>query len=460
VRALLAVELPLPVEVGFDLRLDGRVLGFSVIAAALAGLMASLLPALQASAPDLVPALKGDAPVSSGPGARWTLRDALVAGQMALTVVLLVVAGLLLRSLGASQRAEVGFRPEGLAVLSFDTDMVRYSTERGIQFWADTLERVRAMPGVVSAATASPTTPFEFNFSTTSLQVDIRSYPDNTRGEVIETRAVSPGYFDTLGIRLAEGRDFRESDRPGGPMVAVINQTMARQFWPGDSAVGHTVRNPATNTVYEIVGVVADHKNHGVLEAAAPFLHFGSSQAPRRYNALVVRATGDAGQLLATIRRELLQQEPGLVFLANGTMAENMAASLMPARVGAMLAGAFGGLATLLAAIGLYGVIAFSVARRTREIGVRIAVGATSRDVLALVLRQGLALAGAGIAVGAVLAGAASQALEAVLYGVSPLDPTAWATAVGALLAAAAVANLIPARRAMRVDPMRALRAE
>jgi predicted permease len=379
---------------------------------------------------------------------------------MALTVVLLVVAGLLMRSLGASQRAEVGFRSEGLAVLSFDTDMVRYSSERGVQFWGDALDRVRALPGVVAAATASPTTPFEINFNTTTLHIDTRNYPDATRGEVIENRAVSPGYFDTLGIRLVEGRDFSEADRPGAPMVAIVNQTMARQFWPGDSAVGHTIRNPATNIVYEIVGVVADYKNHGVLEAAAPFAHFASRQAPRRYNTLVVRASGDAGLMLASIRRELLQQEPGLVFMANATMADNMAASLMPARVGAMLAGAFGGLATLLAAIGLYGVIAFSVARRTREIGVRMAIGATSRDVLSLVLRQGLALAAAGIAVGAVMAGAASLALEAVLYGVSPLDPTAWAAAIGALLTAAAVANLIPARRAMRVDPMRALRTE
>jgi predicted permease len=447
------------VEVGLDLRLDGRVLGFAVVAAALAGLLASLLPAFQASAPDLVPALKGDAAVSRGLAGRWTLRDALVTGQMALTVVLVVVAGLLLRSLGASQRAEVGFRPAGLTVLSFDTDMVRYSPERCIQFWEQTLARVRTLPGLVSAATAS-TMPFEFNFNTTSLQIDTRSYPDNTRGEVIETRAVSAGYFETLGIQLLEGRDFQDSERQDGPMVAVINQTMARQFWAGDSALGHTVRNPATNTVYEIVGVVADHKNHGVLEADAPFLHFAASQAPRRYRTLVARASGDAGQLLAAIRRELLQQEPGLVFMANGTVAENMAASLLPARVGAWLATGFGALGTLLAAIGLYGVIAFSVTRRTREIGVRMAIGARPGRVLSMVLRQGFVLTGVGLAIGGALAAGAAVTLSGLLYGISPADPLAWSLAIVVLLLAAALANLVPARRAMRVDPMTALRTE
>lgn len=460
VRALLAIELPLPVQVGFDLRLDGRVLAFSVIAATTAGLLASLLPALQASAPDLVPALKGEAAISRGPAGRWTLRDTLAAGQMALTVVLLVVAGLLLRSLSASQRADVGFNPEGVAVLSFDTDMVRYPTERGVQFWTDTLARVRAMPGVVSAATASPTTPFEFNFNTSTYHVDVRSYPDTSRGEVIENRAVSPGYFETLGIRLIEGRDFQESDQPGAPPVAIVNRTMAQTFWPGTSAVGHTVRNPATGTAYEIVGVVADHKNHGVLESAAPFIHFASAQSPRRYNTLVARASGDPSPLLAAMRRELLQQEPGLVFMANSTMEDNMAAMLVPARVGATLAAAFGGLATLLAAIGLYGVIAFSVARRTREIGIRMAVGASARDVLTLVLRQGLVLALVGLAVGAVLGGAAASALSGLLYGITPFDPAAWGLAVLTLLVAAGLANLVPARRAMRVQPMVALRTE
>ena len=206
--------------------------------------------------------------------------------------------------------------------------------------------------------------------------------------------------------------------------------------------------------------MIADHKNHGVLEAAAPFLQFASAQSPRRYNTLVARASGDPSQLLAAIRRELLQQEPGLVFVSNSTMAENMAASLMPARVGAALAGAFGGLATLLAAIGLYGVIAFSVARRTREIGIRMAIGASARDVLTLVLRQGSVLALAGLAVGGVLAGAAASALSGLLYGITPFDPAAWGLAVLTLLVAAGLANFVPARRAMRVQPMAALRTE
>ena len=460
IRALLSVELPLPVNVALDLRLDLRVLGFAVAVAAVTGLLAGLLPALKASSPSLVADLRGDAPAARVAGCRWALRDGLVVAQVSLTVVLLVMAGLLLRSLGASQRADVGFRTENLAVLSFDTDMVRYPRDKGERFWQDVVGRVGAMPGVVSVATASPTIPFEFSFSQNELRIDNRSYPEGTRGEIVENRAVSAGYFDTLGVGVIDGRGFNEIDRPGAPRVAVVNATMARRYWPNESAVGHTFTVPTSGRSYQVVGVVADHKNHRVLEAPAPLVHFASAQEPTLYNTMLVRTAGDAGPVLASIRRELLALEPGLVFLNNGTMADNLAASLMPARVGALLATGFGALGTLLAAIGLYGVIAFSVARRTREIGVRMALGARPQGVLAMVLRQGFALVAAGMAVGGLLAAAVSRAVSGMLFGVSPLDPAAWGLARGTLLVAAAAANLVPARRAMRVDPVTALRTE
>ena len=259
---------------------------------------------------------------------------------------------------------------------------------------------------------------------------------------------------------MIDGRGFNEIDRPGAPRVAVVNATMARRYWPNESAVGHTFTVPTSGRSYQVVGVVADHKNHRVLEAPAPLVHFASAQEPTLYNTMLVRTAGDAGPVLASIRRELLALEPGLVFLNNGTMADNLAASLMPARVGALLATGFGALGTLLAAIGLYGVIAFSVARRTREIGVRMALGARPQGVLAMVLRQGFALVAAGMAVGGLLAAAVSRAVSGMLFGVSPLDPAAWGLALGTLLVAAAAANLVPARRAMRVDPVTALRTE
>lgn len=460
IRALLAVELPLPVEVAFDLRLDRRVLAFTALVAGGTGIIASLLPALKASAPNLSGDLRGETPSASVAGRRFVLRDVLVVTQVAFTAVLLVVAGLLLRSLAASQKADVGFPTEGLALVSFDTDMVRYEPERGLRFWEEALVRVRALPGVTSAATASPSVPLEFNFNTTEVRPDNRTYVEDQRGEVVENLYVSAGFVPTLGLRLLDGRDLDDTDRTGAPLVALVNETMARRYWPGESAVGHMFEAATTGNQYRIVGVVSDHKRHSVLEAPAPFVYYASAQRPTRYNYLLARTTGEAGALVATMRRELLAMEPGLVFMTNGTMAESLEATLMPARVGAWLVTAFGALGTLLAAVGLYGVLAFSVARRTREIGVRIAIGAGRGDVLALVMRQGLGLAAIGIAIGAALAVAASQALAVVLYGTSPLDPAAWGLALAALVCAAALANLIPARRAMRIDPMKALRTE
>jgi predicted permease len=388
------------------------------------------------------------------------LRDALVVTQMAFTVVLLVVAGLLLRSLSESQRADVGFRTDNLALVSFDTDMVRYEPERGLRFWEDAVARVRQMPGVVSVATASPTAPFELNFNQTEFRVDSRQYAEGQRGEIIENVDVSPGYVSTLGLRLLEGRDLGDADRAGAPLVVLVNEAMARRFWPEGGAVGRTVTSVVRKEQYRVVGVVSTHKVHGVLERPVPLVYFPAAQRPSRYNYLLARTAGDPRQVLTSIRRELLAMEPGLVFLGNSTMADNLAMSLMPARAGAVLAAAFGGLGTLLAAIGLYGVIAFSVARRTREIGVRMALGAQPSGVLGLVMRQGFGLAAVGLALGAVLAAAAASALSGLLYGITPFDPVAWALAVVTLLGAAGLANLVPARRAMRVDPMTALRTE
>ena len=460
VQGLQGVQLPLPVDVAFDLRIDARVLSFSLLIAVATGLLAGLLPALKASSPSLVADLRGDAPTARMGGRRWALRDALVVTQVALTAVLLVVAGLLLRSLGASQRADVGFDTKGLAAIAFDTDMVRYEPARGVEFWRQALTRVRALPGVSSAGLVSPTLPFTFNFNQQELRVDARTYTEGQRGEIIENVAISPGYLPTLGVRVVEGRDIDATDMAGGPDVAVINETMARKFWPKASAVGHTFQAAANKRVYRIVGVTRDHKRHGVLERASPFVYFAEAQRASRYNFLLARTGGDAAALLIDLRRELLAMEPSLVFMASNTMDQNLGMTLMPARVGAILATAFGGLGTLLAAIGLYGVIAFSVARRTREIGVRMALGARPERVLGMVMRQGVTIVALGLLAGGALAAVAAFALGGLLYGVQPLDPIAWGLAFTAMILAAGLANFVPARRAMRIDPMTALRTD
>lgn len=463
VQALQGIRLPLPVEVAFDLRIDARVLTFSIVVAALTGMLAGLLPALKASAPSLVSDLRGEAPAARIGRRRFALRDALVVTQVALTAVLLVVAGLLLRSLGASQRADVGFDPTGLAAVSLDTGMVRYNEERSQVFWREALTRVRALPGVQSAGFVTPTLPFTFNFSQSEMRIDNRTYSEGQRAEIIENVMASPGYLPTLGVSIVEGRGIDDSDIAGSPAIMVINQTMAEKYWPKQSAVGHTVEivNGTQSRTYRVVGVARDHKRHGVLESATPFAYFAEAQRGNpRYRFILARTSADASALLAGMRRELLAMEPGLVFMASSTMLDNMGTSLMPARVGALLAAAFGGLGTLLAAIGLYGVIAFSVARRTREIGVRMAIGARPGAVLSMVMQQGFTIVGIGIIAGVLLAAGAASALRGVLYGVSPFDPLAWTLALAAMIAAAAFANFIPARRAMRIDPITALRTD
>jgi predicted permease len=387
-QALTSIELPIP-DIPLDLRLDARVLSFALGAAVISGLIASLSPALKASSPSLVSALRG--PVAGGPvkGRFWAMREWLVAGQMALTIVLLVIAGLLVRSMSASKAANVGFETRGLALVSFDTAMVRYSEDRGRQFWNEALARVRGLPGVTHATLAAPRVPFEINFSTTEYLIDDRAYATGQRGEILDTVSVAPDYFPTLGVAILRGRDVAESDREGAPLVAVVSDAMARKFWPGGDAVGRTFTSLATKRRYEVVGVSADYKVRSVSEKPTPYVHLAAMQRPATYNSLLFRTSGDAGAALTAIRRELLATEPRLVFVNQGTMERTFAATLLPVRIGAWLATSFSLLGTLLAAIGLYGVIAFSIGRRTREIGIRLALGADRRDVLRLILKQG-----------------------------------------------------------------------
>ena len=461
-RALLAVELPIA-DLPLDLRLDTRVLTFAAAAAMVSGLLASLVPAIRASSPSLVRDLRGPASGLTSTASRWfVLRELLVAGQVSLTIVLLVVATLLLRSLAASQTANVGFETRGLALVAFDTDMVRYDAARGREFWARALERVQGIPGVESAALAAPRVPFDLNFSTTPFQVDSRTYAAGERGEVLNYVAVSPDYFTALGVSMVAGRAFSDADRGDSVPVVIVNDVMARKFWPGQSAVGRSITMASTNRRYEIVGVSADYKVRSVMEDPTPYVHFAVAQRPAAYNFLLARGRidGDTSALVAAMRRELLTMEPGLVFVQSGTMERTFAATLLPARVGAALAAGFGGLGMLLAAIGLYGVMAFVVVQRTREIGIRLALGASRGEVLRMILVRAVVVVSVGGILGAGIAALAARLMGGVLYGIGASDPLAWLAAVGTVAVTAAIASAVPAFRATRVDPARTLRAD
>jgi putative ABC transport system permease protein len=457
--AVASMSLPLPIPIVFDLRIDGRVLSFTLVTTCVAAMLAGLAPAIQALKPTVTADLRGETIASPAGWRRWSMRDALVTGQMAVTILLLVVGALLTRSLIAAQRTNAGFPVNRLAVLSTDTAMLRYSPERSRQFYEQALTKVMAIPGVESAALATRV-PLQVNTNRWEIWIPERHQPGG-HGDTVEVTTVSAGYFKTMGVSLVEGRGFTDDDRPETPRVAVVNETFARRFWPGESAVGKTFRTRGSDgPVFQIVGVSSDHKVLTLSEPPTPFLHIARTQRPNSYTAIIARTRGDATSLLRDMRRELLALEPNIVFVENQTMEAEVDATLLPMRASAWLVTGIGLVAMLLAAIGLYGVIAYSVARRTREIGIRVALGAKPASVIRLVMRQGLLVAAAGLVTGCLLAAVAARMISKALYGVSAADPVSWAAAAIVLLVAAAFANFIPAWRAARVPPSDALRTE
>jgi len=457
--AVASMSLPLPIPVVFDLRIDGRVLSFTLVTTCVAAMLAGLAPAIQALKPTVTADLRGETIATSTAGRRWSVRDGLVAGQMAVTILLLVVGALLTRSLIAAQRTNAGFPVNRLAVLSTDTAMLRYSPERSRQFYDEAITKVMAIPGVESAALATRV-PLQVNTNRWEIWIPER-HQAGGHGDTVEVTTVSTGYFKTMGVSLVEGRGFSDDDRPETPRVAVVNETLARRFWPGESAVGKTFRTRGSDgPVFEIVGVSSDHKVLTLSEPPTPFLHIARTQRPNSYTAIIARTRGDATSLLRDMRRELLALEPNIVFVENQTMEAEVDATLLPMRASAWLVTGIGLVAMLLAATGLYGVIAYSVARRTREIGIRVALGAKPASVIRLVMQQGLLVAAAGLISGCLLAAVAARMISKALYGVSAADPVSWASAAIVLLVAAAFANFIPAWRAARVPPSDALRTE
>jgi len=458
-----SLSLPLPIPLAFDLRIDGRVLGFTLGATFLAALLAGLAPALQATKPSLIADLRGEVSASHAAGRRWTLRDVLVAGQMAITALLLVVAALLTRSFIAAQSTYAGFTVNKLAIVSTDTSTLNLKPDESQRFYQQALARVTAIPGVESAALATRV-PLQLNANTWEIWVPGRHRPGE-HGDTVEVSTVSTDYFKTMGVGIVEGRAFADADRPDTPRVAIVNETLARRVWPGESAIGKIFRTRGgEGPPFVIVGVSADHKVRTLSELPTPFLQIPRSQRPGPYAAIIARTRGDAGALLRDMRREVLAIDPNIVFIENQTMEMQVDATLFPMRASAWLVSGVGLVAMLLAAIGLYGVIAYSVARRTKEIGIRVALGARPGTVVGLVMRQGLLVAAAGLIVGcvatAVVALVGARLITGVLYHVSVSDPFSWVGAATVLLAVSALANLIPAWRASRVDPSEALRIE
>ena len=458
---LLRALPPLPFEIGLDVGADARVALFAVALAAGAALLFGLLPARQLARRDLAEELRAGARSSEGRAGAWSLRNGLVVAQVAVSMVLLVAAALLGRSLVAVRALDVGLEPRRVAAVGLNLGMHGYDRERAATLLRELRRRAEASPGVEAAAIATRV-PFDVNQHTTQVFPDSRPIVPGKPGVTVDTTDVEPGYFAAVGVPLLQGRDFDSRDADGAPRVAIVNQAMARALWSGGTALGRTFRlsesdeRPAT-----IVGVVADHDVRAVGEAPRAFVHFPFAQRGNTSAYLIARAErGEAAPLVQGLRRLALELDPELALTQTTTLAELQSVTLYPVRMGAMLLAGFGTLALALASVGLYGVIAYAVARRQRELGIRLAVGAHPGSLMRLVVGRGMRLVGVGVLAGLALAAAATRLLSGVLHGVGALDPLAFGAAAALLLAAGVAANLLPASRAARTDPAVVLKEE
>ena len=461
-RLLAIMESPIgPIPVTLAFTLDARAFLFTAALATGAGVLAGLVPALGATRPNLVRDLNGAVAVARTGGRRWLLRDALVAGQLAATVPLLVLAGLLARSAaGTTAGVSLGFDPDRIAAVGTDLNVIGYERDRADRFMRDALERVQSLPGVEAAALASRA-PLDLSFSPQNVLVPGLHDPAD-RGTPVDTAGVSADYFDTLGVPLLQGRTFTTADTPDSPRVAIVSNAMALRFWPEGTAVGRRFRLAEWDGVeYEVVGVSADYKVRFPTEEPASYLHLAASQRLRTGAVILARTRGDAAALSADIRRELRGMEPDLFFFLQGdTLRETADVTMLPFRIGASVASASGVVAMVLGAIGLYGVIAYLVAGRTRELAIRAALGARSGTLLRHVLATGAWVVAVGVGAGAGLALLATRVAAQAANGLASADPLVWGSVLLLLVAVCTAAFAGPARRMVRLDVPRALRMD
>jgi len=452
------VELPS----ALDLRPTPGVLAFTLTVAAGVTLALGLAPALYATRRDVALGLK-DAAGVAGPGPRGMRAHRwLVASQIALATVLLVTTGLLLRTLQSISGVDLGFTGrENVLTVSFDLDLLGYDRARRDAFYRELLDRVRAFPETESVSVAN-NLPFSFTLIRTSVEAEAQA-ESGRYGPGAFFNLVHPDYFRVIGTPLRAGRDFTLGDDAGSPRVAIVNEAMAGALWPGQDAVGKRFHMGGDASVaYEVVGVAADGKYDNFADAPSAHVFLPAPQNPRGLEGMIllVRARGNAAGLIERVRQATHALEPNLALYRMQLLSEAVEAKAALRQQGAKLLGGFAGLALGLAALGVYGVMAFAVAQRKREIGIRVALGAQPGDVQRQFLRETLGIAASGVAVGGVLALVAASLLTDFFFGVSAADPLTYAAVGALLLVTALLASWLPARRATKVDPMVALRHE
>ena len=453
-RLLIAALPMLPFGESFriDLPLDFRVLLYTGSVALFTALLFGFLPALQSSRYDLAAVLKG----ANIAGGRLRLRLAMLTGQIALSLVLLLTAGLFARLILRFHRLDPGFVTANRLYAPAFLPASQFTPASGRVFYDQTLARLRALPGVRRASLTTRLPMYAAGIASTCIALE------GERSTPATSTTVAQGYLDTLRIAVVEGRDFAVTDKAGGPPVAIVNQTLARRLWPNQSALGRIFQagcdHPRT---LQVVGVARDSKIRALNEVTLPHVYLPFSQAyVGGIVFLIIESAGDPAPLMDRLRQTLVSADPDFRTYGIQRLSESLDASLWQARFELWLLGILGALALALAAVGMYGVLAYHVAARTREIGIRVALGAPPREVVRLVVAQSLRVTASGIAVGLLIAALASRLLRSLLEGVSPTDAVTWSSAVAVWIAVALVACWLPARHATRIEPLVAMREE
>jgi predicted permease len=459
--ALTSFQPSLPIPLAIELRVDPRVMAFAFLVAAATAIVFALLPALQATTFTLAPALHGG---HATPDRRRTwLRQGLVAAQVAMALLLMVAAGLFLRSLQEAAYVDAGFNPESVDLLQIDPHIGGYRTDADAIRAVDALvERFRAVPGVTAVGASKMVPLASGSLGLGGLRAPGYVGPDGSDGVAADWDTVTPGYFEALDIRITRGRAFDARDREGAPLVAIVNEALAARVWPGRDPIGQTLFQRIredTERPLQIVGVTRTGKYRWIGEAPRNFIYVPLAQQYHPDNFFFVRRSTETSRI-ADLRQAVIAFDPNQPVTYTQTLKEYTTLALLPQRLAAWIAGSVGTIGLLLSALGLYGLTAFSIARRTRELALRMALGASQQAVLSLVLRQAARLAGIGAIVGLALAVGASLLLQSLLVGVGAVDPLAFGIATAVLAAVLFAATWIPARRASQMDPMRALRTE
>ena len=442
--------------------LDGRALLFTLIVSLATGIVFGLAPAWHASNPEIVPVLKGDANGrQSGKRRRLSLRNSLVVTQVALSLVVLVCGGLFIKSFRNAQKMDPGFSPAGVLLVSLNPELIGYDEEQTRSFFREIVERSASLPGVEAASVAHLVPLGDSSNSSGPILKEGETLAPGSAGRDIMNTVVSAGLFKTLKIPMVAGRDFDERDRKGVPRVIIVNERMAQILWPGESAIGkHIFIGSSSSDPIEVVGVVKTGKYRNLAEDPKPYYYSPMAQRRSGGMTLMVRTAGDPRNLVGAIRHEVETIDRRIPLFAIKTMDEHMTWALWGPNMAATMALWFGVVALLLSAVGLYSVMAYVVSQRTREVGIRMALGAKRGDVLKLIASQGMKLATIGVAIGLVLSLALSRALSSVLIGVSAYDAMTFITVPLLLGGVALLACLAPARRATKVNPLVALRYE